>query len=183
MQDEQQTNPVGQMIDKAQDAVGAMVGMAAASTLGSHNAQAFVQNAAVSDLYEIEAGRVALERSIDPELRTVARRLTEDHQRSSRVMARRIAMAGVNIVPPHQLDQRRQGMIDNLRAADDASFDDVFLQQQVSAHQEALALHGGYAEQGDNLALRTVASAMRPVVAEHLRILKRLTSAASPIHV
>jgi putative membrane protein len=41
------------VIDKAQDMIGGVVGMASATTAGSHDSEAFVTNAVMGDLYEI----------------------------------------------------------------------------------------------------------------------------------
>jgi putative membrane protein len=164
----------GGLIDKAQDAVGAMVGLASASTLGSHDTQAYLTSAAISDVYEIEAGRIALRRAVSPAVRTFAEMLVEDHRRSAEILSSKARLAGFE--PQSTLDERRKGMIDNLEAAADAEFDKVFVAQQTSAHQEAVALHQGYAEHGDNQVLRGLASSAVPPLEQHLTMAKHLNA-------
>src|SRR6185312_14582652 len=53
----------GAAVDKAQDATGAAVGATSAATLGSHDTGAFFSNASQSDMYEIEAAKMAQTRS------------------------------------------------------------------------------------------------------------------------
>ena len=45
---------------------------------------------------------------------------------------------------------------------------------QVAAHLEALTLHGGYADRGDNAALKAAAAKTKPVVQSHLDELKKI---------
>jgi putative membrane protein len=65
-------------------------------------------------------------------------------------------------------------MIDNLKAASDVDFDKAYLHQQVAAHQEALSLHKGFAEHGDNAVLKDMAAKTAPVVEMHLDHLKQI---------
>jgi putative membrane protein len=65
-------------------------------------------------------------------------------------------------------------MLNNLRAAGDADFDLAYLHQQAAAHLEALTLHGGYADRGDNPVLKAAAAKTRPIVQHHLDELKRI---------
>jgi poly(3-hydroxybutyrate) depolymerase len=68
-------------------------------------------------------------------------------------------------IPP-ALDQRRQGMLDNLRGASPADFDNTYLNQQTAAHAETLAFMNGYAKGGDNAGLKAFATKTAPVVEE-----------------
>jgi predicted outer membrane protein len=78
------------------------------------------------------------------------------------------------VTKPTDLDDRRKGMLQNLRAAGDADFDLAYLHQQLAAHLEALTLHGGYADHGDNAALKAVAAQVKPLVEHHISEIKRI---------
>jgi putative membrane protein len=75
---------------------------------------------------------------------------------------------------PTELDQRRQGLLDNLRAAGPNDFDKVYLDQQVAAHEETLTLLKGYADNGDNADLKAAAAKAMPKVQAHLDKAKAL---------
>jgi putative membrane protein len=77
-----------------------------------------------------------------------------------------IAKAGKT--PPSDLDQRRQGLLDNLRAAASADFDRIYINQQVAAHKETLTLLSGYAQNGDDAGLKDLATKATPKVQGHL---------------
>jgi putative membrane protein len=68
----------------------------------------------------------------------------------------------------------QQQMMEELRSASGSDFDQVYLRQQVPAHEMALALHSNYSRNGDTPALRAVASAAVPVVQQHLDQARRL---------
>jgi putative membrane protein len=85
-----------------------------------------------------------------------------------------VAKSGAKVTPPAALDNRRQGMIDNLKAAKPGDFDKEYVSQQVAAHNEALTLMKGYADHGDTDALKTAAGAIAPVVQMHLDMIKKI---------
>lgn len=166
-------------VDKMQDMVGGMVGMASASTAGSHNAGAFVANAAIGDLYEVSAGALAMQRAASPEVRSFAMMMVDHHTTSSHQLQSALHNhetygADGRLEPPMALDSRRQGMIDHLRDAPDDAFDRRYLEQQTMAHQETVTLLKGYAENGDNPQLQSFARGGLPMVERHLKMLGRL---------
>jgi putative membrane protein len=168
------SNPVSNAV---QDGASAAVGLAEATAAG-RSTELFVPAAIISDMYEIEAGRIAVERTTNAELRQFAQRMIDHHTKASNDF--RAALKQGNVAAPANLalDERRQGLIDNLRQASAQDFDTVYRNQQVAAHEEALALHRTYAENGDNQALRAAATAMVPIVEQHLADIRRLRDAA-----
>ena len=166
------TTPVGAAIDKAQDATGAAVGAASASTVGSHDTAAFVSNASQSDIYEVQAAEIARTRSKTAGIKAFAKMMVADHTATSKAMAPLAAAAGQT--PADKLDQRRQGFIDNLKSASDADFDKTYINQQVAAHEEALTLLQGYAGDGSDAGLKAAAAMTTPKVQMHLDRIKAM---------
>jgi putative membrane protein len=161
--------------DKLQDAVGGMMGRMSASMVTSANA--FVEKAALSDRYEIEAARVAMRRTKSPELMRLAHMMIADHTASTHNLQAALEMnetRGGVIGPPPQLDARHRTMIEHLEAAPDDMFDSTYIDQQVLAHEEALSLLVHFRDQGDNPQLRSCAAAFAPVVYRHLQHCKAL---------
>ena len=166
-----QTEPV----NAAQDATSAAVGQTSAATLGANTLEGYVTNAAISDMYEIEAGRMASERGASAEAKQLGEMLVADHTTSSERLKALAQAAGETVLM--QMDERRQGLLDNLRAAQGAEFDRVFADQQVAAHQEALTLHRGYADSGENTELQAFARDLVPKLEAHLEMARNLQSA------
>ncbi len=155
----------------AGDAAAAPVGMLSASTLGSMDAKGFVENAARSDMYEIKASKLALEKTQDPEIKTFAREMIRDHMKTTQAVK---AHLPPGITPPAELDKRRQGLLDDLRASSGPEFDKRYINQQVAAHEEALTLMKGYAAHGDKSGLKMAAAKAVPIVTHHLEMIKAM---------
>lgn len=168
-------------LDKAQDLVGGMVGMASAATAGSHSTAAFVTNAAMGDLYEIEAGRIAARRATSETVREMGLMMVEHHttsmhQMRSALRSSEVTATNPDLQPPMELDNRRTGMLQHLIDAPDDDFDKRYLDQQRLAHQETLTLLKGYVDNGDNPQLRSVAMGAVPMVERHLRMFGKMTA-------
>ena len=171
------TNPVGQSapVNAAQDATSAAVGAVSASTVGANSTEAFVDGAAVSDMYEVRAGQMAQQKAHSPDVKAFAKMMVTDHTAMMNMMKPMAMSAGKT--PPAELDQRRKGLLDNLAAASTDDFDHVYLEQQDAAHGEALRLMNGYAEHGDDAALKAAAVKAIPKVQAHLDRVHKLQAA------
>jgi putative membrane protein len=162
-------------VDKAQDMAAAPVGQMSAATMGSNMVSAYVPNAAMADMYEIQAADIALERSQNARVKEMAQMIKTDHTAASNAMKAMLPQAAPDMTPPTALDQRRQGLIDNLRSASAANFDQTYIDQQIAAHSEALTLHRGFSDQDSPLAAH--ARNVVPKIEAHLRMAEQLKSA------
>ncbi len=139
-------------------------------------ALAFITEAAASDMFEIETGRLAQERATRAEVKQFARMMVEDHGRSSAELKKLAGGLTPAVTPPTGLPAPLQTRLDALRAADGAAFDRLYLEQQAAAHDNALALHRAYAERGDNDALRSFADRTAGVVERHREQVRTLSA-------
>lgn len=157
-----QTGPV----NAAQDATAAAVGATSAATVGSHDTGAFVDNATQGNMYEIKAAQIAEKKATSPDVKAFARMMVTDHTAIANEMKPLITKAGKT--PATALDQRRQGLLDNLTAASAKDFDKTYMDQQVAAHDETLTLLKGYADNGGDAGLKAGAAKTVPKVQAHL---------------
>ncbi len=132
-----------------------------------------VIRAGASDLYEIEAGRLALAQSSNPQVRAFAQMMIDQHTQSSAQMAAALQSIGMN-PPPAQLTPDLSHRLDLLRTAG-TGFDAMYLQDQVVAHQEALALHQACAANAGG-PVAGVSAAAAPIVQSHLNQAQALSS-------
>lgn len=153
-------------VNTAQDAAAGPVGQMSAQTIGSHDTPSFVANAAMSDMYEVEAGKLAQVRGMAADVKAFGKMMADGHTATTAEMKPLAAAAGQT--PPAALDERRKGLLDNLKAAGPADFDRVYVDQQVAAHEEALTLLSGYAANGDDAGLKAFAAKTAPAVQMHL---------------
>lgn len=162
-------------VDRAEDAVAGPVGQVSAATVGSNLQSAYIPGAAIGDLYEIQAADIALERTRNAQVRELAQMIKTDHTAASEALKRLAPQAAPDTTVPTALDQRRQGLIDNLRSATAADFDRVWIDQQIAAHNEALTLHRGFSDQDSPLAEH--ARSVTPKIEAHLKRAEEIKAA------
>ncbi len=133
---------------------------------------AYVAMAASRDLYEIQSGQLAGQRAQRADLRQFGQMLVTHHTQTTEQLTAAARASGMTPPPPTLLPMHRE-MLAALQAAS-GNFDSVFLDQQVTAHEMALALHRNYARRGDTPALRSTAGAAVPIIQQHLRDARRL---------
>lgn len=157
----------------AQDVAGAATGVATGAT-GALSTEAFVRDAAIGGLYEIESSKLALEKASSPDVKAAARTIIADHE-AANAKLKALVDAGKAPGPlPTALDERRKGMIDNLKGASAKDFDDRYLDQQTMAHHEALLAFNGYAKTGDNPDLKAFAAEAAPKLKHHAEMVTKL---------
>ncbi len=139
----------------------------------------YVNQAAASDMYEVQAGHIAADRGKRKDVREFGRQMVKDHEKLSATVMSALDNAQRKIAKPSdQLPTDKQAMIDQLKAAPrGVAFDNLYLSQQLQTHQQAWSLQKGYAVDGDDAALRQVAAQAVPVVESHLSMVKSLQAA------
>ena len=130
-------------------------------------ANAYIRAAGESDIYEITSSQLALQRTQMPEIRAYATMLIDHHTGTTNATLE-AAKAGRVPPPPTVLGPDKRAMVRQLESAVGTTFDQLFVRQQVAAHEQALALHGAYARSGEVPTLRASAAAAVPIVTQHL---------------
>lgn len=126
----------------------------------------FVSMAAASDMYEVEAGKLAQTMGKSDAVKNFGRMMVTDHTKSTAdLKAAAGQVQGVDMSP--QLTAEHQSDLDALKSAGE-NFDQVYAQQQVAAHTKALSMLRGFAERGDAEPLKEFAAKTAPVVERHL---------------
>lgn len=146
--------------DVAMNGVGAMTPTAA---------REFADMAAASDAYEIQSSQMAATKAGDAAVKSFAAMLVTDHRKSTADLKAAAAKASPAVTPAPALNAEQQTNLDALKAAaNGADFDRLYIQQQVPAHEKALAMLEAYAAGGDTPAIKQFASATAPAVQKHL---------------
>jgi putative membrane protein len=169
---DQQNQPV----NVAQDVAGAATGVGTAA-VGAVSTDAFIRDAAMGDMYEIDAAKMALTRAKNPDVKKFAQMMVDDHTKSSNELKMLVSSGQVQGALPTALDERRMGMLDNLRGAPDADFDARYIGQQRMAHHEMLLLMNGYKTAGSNDARKAFADKDAAVVQMHTDMAAKLDNA------
>ena len=162
----------------------AMTGMMSASDVGVQpltgtSGTDYVKLAADADNYEIQSSRVALMKSKRKDVKSFAKQMIADHTDTSKTLMAALRNPDRTITRPSMtLSADNASKIALLKKAPKASFDDLYIQQQLQAHQSAWALHKGYATDGTDPALKQVASTAVPIIERHLTHVKGMTTAS-----
>jgi putative membrane protein len=134
---------------------------------------AFVKMAAQAGMAEVEAGKVALSKSQNPEIRSFAERMVNDHGSANLQLARIARAKGIDA--PSRLDAEHQAMIDALRSKSGADFDAAYSRHMNMDHDKAIALFEGASKSADpefaGFAQKTL-----PTLQEHKQLASKLPS-------
>ncbi len=138
------------------------------------NAQQYVALASAGDMFEIQSARIALQKAQNAQVRGLAQMILSDHQRSSAELAAASEQAQPPLTPAPVLSPSQQSSLEAMQRPQGAAFDEVWLHQQVLAHQQALDMASAYARGGDSEPLRRHAAATIAPVQTHLIRARRL---------
>lgn len=130
-------------------------------------AATYVMRATMSDLYEIESGRQAMENGNSSTIRDFGRMMVNDHTASSRDLKAAIEESALRVTAPTELDAEHRAMIDRLERAEGAEFDREYMRQQMAAHRKALDLHQQFQQIGEDINLQSFARNVLPVIQKH----------------
>jgi putative membrane protein len=129
----------------------------------------YVTQAAVADLFEIEASKLALRQAGRDNVKRFAQMMIDDHSSALERLKTAASAAATPATVPETLDQKHKGLLDELaRAVSGSAFDRAYIDAIVSGHEDALKLHRSYAGQGDSAALKEHATATVPIITAHL---------------
>lgn len=143
----------------------------------TQQAQPYLFYAGAGDVFEITSSMILLNKSSNPQVRAFASMLIDHHTRTTNLALANAEAAGV-MPPPPEMSAMQKGMIGALHAAAPAAIDRMYLQQQIPAHEQALALQSGYARSGDTPTLRQTAQGAVPIIRSHLTQAQGLLRAA-----
>lgn len=149
--------------------VGAMAHGATAPT----DPAAFVQAATQAGLMEIEAGKLAMNASMNPEVKTFADRMITEHGRASAELA--VIAKKKSISVPTDLDLGHVRKLKELREKSAKDFDAAYAAQMVEDHTKAVALFEANATSRDS-ELAAFVELSLPVLREHQRLAEGLKS-------
>jgi putative membrane protein len=127
----------------------------------------FVLKAADGGLAEVALGKLAQEKAGSDEVKRFGQRMVEDHGKANQELAQLAAQVATK--PPQQPSPVAQEVEKTLAAYAGQEFDEVYVAQQVGAHEVALALFEHAAEHAEAPPVRAFAKKQVPVIQEHLK--------------
>ena len=153
--------------------VWAQIGSTMASGTAPVTDSSFVRQAAVSDMYEIQASQLAQTKATSADVKNFATRMITDHTKTSEQL-KSIASSKPGLIVPRMLDARHKTLLGRLQSASGASFDSLYAQQQLQAHQEAVMLFTSESQNGKDTDLKKFATDTLPALQQHLSMAQQL---------
>ena len=138
-----------------------------AATPDTTSPQGFVDTMAASDMFEIEAGRLAQEMGESQAIKDFGAMMVRDHTTSSDKLKAAVAEAGNGLAVNPAMTPVQQGLLEQLRTGGE-NFDAMYAQQQVDAHETALGVLQTQAQSGTVAQLKAFAAETAAVVEGHL---------------
>jgi putative membrane protein len=150
----------------------------AAQSAASAVTQKFVTNAAITDMFEIQSGKLALEKSSNKEFQDYAQMTINDHTKTSEQLKGMAPKVGVQV--PTGLDDAHQAKLDKLNSLSGTAFERRYKRDQVGGHKQAIKMFETYAKSGDNPDLKKWAEDTLPILKTHLQHAQALRPGTAP---
>jgi putative membrane protein len=144
------------------------------ASCGAPSTPDFVQKVAMSDMYEVEAGKIASEKGQSDAVKQFGQHMVEAHTQTTEELKGIVQAQSIKVELPAKLDERHEHLIEDLTAAHAEDFDKTYAKQQVNAHEKAEELFEKYAEKGDDAVVKAFAVKTLPVIKQHLEGAKKL---------
>ena len=135
---------------------------------------AFMQQAAMAGMAEVEHGRTAAQNASQAEVKQFAQRMVADHGKGNDELKALASKKGVTL--PAALDAKHQAMQDKLAALKGDAFDRAYMAHMVAAHGQAVALFSKTAKGGTDADVKAWAESKVPTVQEHLKMAQGLNA-------
>ncbi len=135
----------------------------------------FVEKATLSGLFEVEASKLALTRSSNPQVRDFAQRMVTDHNAAGVELTRIVSNKTLSIPLPMLLDADHLAKLKKLQKESDKKFDGAYGLSMSEGHDEAVSVFTlAAAETLVDADLRAYASKTLPTLQSHHELTRKL---------
>lgn len=150
--------------------------LAASANAQEDETQEFVQQATVSNKFEIASSELALERAQNPAVRQFAQHMIEDHGKAAKELQAAVGKSELGVGMRDTLDDKHAKLMQELGDAQGKEFDRKYVEMQIAAHEDAVDLFEDYIDDDDASAtVRQFAKKTLPVLKEHDRQIEQLS--------
>jgi putative membrane protein len=132
----------------------------------------FIQEAGAGSLAEVELGQLAEQKAATPAIREFGRWMATDHSLANNWLTSVLQEQHENIQPTLTAEQRQEKQ--KLEGLSGAQFDRQYIDLMVQDHEKTVPLFEKEGREGHNLALKTFAESLTPVLQQHLAEAKEL---------
>src|SRR5262249_23891291 len=138
--------------------------------------QAFVQEAAVGGLAEVELGRLAVQKAKDDRVRQFGQKMIDDHSKANDQLKQAASQEGLTV--PTAIDEKHKLTMNKLEKLSGAQFDSAYAKEMVKDHREDVKLFEKQASAGSSSVQKFAAETL-PTLKNHLQMAEALGSSTA----
>ncbi|MEJ7932231.1 DUF4142 domain-containing protein [Ramlibacter sp. AN1015] len=136
----------------------------------------FIEDAAASNMFEMQAAQLAVEKSSSPEVKSFANELLKEHKTASQELQQIASRHQVEM--PKELPRGKRSTLEDLRKQSGAEFDRTFAKEVgVEAHEDTVKRFQKASKDLKNPELKAWAEKTLPKLEEHLADARKLPQA------
>ena len=132
----------------------------------------FVTKAGIGGLFEVQAGNLALQKAVSPDVKSFAQRMVTDHGNANAELAHLATAKGVAL--PTELDGSPQAAFEHLSSLSGAEFDKAYMQHMVEDHTKDVAEFDKASTSATDADVKAFAGKTLPTLREHEAMAKNL---------
>jgi len=129
---------------------------------------AFITEAVAGGLFEVEMGKVALQKASNEEVKKFAQRMVDDHSKAVDELMQLAAAKGMSV--PKEMKKMHRDTIDKLSKSSGAAFDKGYMDEMVKDHVKDVAAFRKEAKEGKDPEVKAWASKTLPTLEDHLKM-------------
>jgi len=148
------------------------VALAASSAKVAKSDVSFIEKAARGSIMEVEAGKVALEKSQNAEVKEFAQHLVDDHTKLNEELSNLVAPKGV--IMASAMNPAQKKIIAKLSETPADKFDAAFIRTAIDDHKKDIAEFEKAAQSAKDHELRDWVNATLPKLKMHLEMANKL---------
>ncbi|RUV23362.1 DUF4142 domain-containing protein [Mesorhizobium sp. M7A.F.Ca.MR.245.00.0.0] len=140
----------------------------------------FIKTVQSANEFEIESSKLAEQKATDADVKAFAKQMIADHTKAGEEFKAALAQGQTTSATAPSgpaLQPKEQKMLDELKGASGDQFQAKYIEMQTNAHKEAVALFSGYAQSGDDPAMKEFAKKTLPTLQMHEKHVKELAAA------
>ena len=134
----------------------------------------FVTMAAISDMTEIEASKLAQTKATSPAVKEFGMMMIADHEKSSAEL--KSISGSKTVTPPGNVDKAHQKDLDQLSKLSGNNFDKAYAKQMVADHKTAVSLFEKESKSGKDGDYQAFAGKTLPILQNHLKMAQDLNA-------
>ena len=129
---------------------------------------AFVKEAAIGGMEEVELGNLAKQKASSNDVKQFGERMVTDHEKADDQLKQVAQQKSVTL--PTALDAKHKATVDRLSKLSGDAFDKAYMKEMVSDHRQDVAAFKKESASGKDADVKQFASSTLPTLEDHLKL-------------